>query len=93
MRPLPSKAKEPFAMHYLTTVNVGDGSRLCENSEVEFANRSFHLDIVSLKNKNADDRCQEPTIEKAILCLFGERAFSHSLGQKRISFAATAMSA
>jgi len=59
------------------------GSRLCENSEVQFACRRS-ISISSIwKTNSAGNHCREKTIEKPILRILGSCTFSHSLGQKR----------
>src|SRR5712671_1180569 len=73
--------------------DVGLGSRLCENSEIEFANRNFVSTSINLKNKSAGDGCREKTIEKTILRTFRAQTFSRSQGQKRKSRPCGGMSA
>jgi hypothetical protein len=64
-------------------VDVRNGSRPRENSEIEFGNGNFVLTSIILKNKSAGDGCRDKTIEKTILRTFRARTFSRSLGQKR----------
>jgi hypothetical protein len=61
--------------------DVGFGSWLRENSEIEFANGNFVLTSIILKNKSAGDSCRDKTIEKTIPRTFRARTFSRSLGQ------------
>jgi hypothetical protein len=61
------------------------GSRLRENSEIEFANGSFVSTSIDLKNKNAGDGYRDKTIEKTILRAFRARTFSRSQGHFRTS--------
>jgi hypothetical protein len=72
--------------------NVGSGSWLRENSEIEFANGNFVSTSINLKNKSAGDGCRNKTIEKAILRAFRARTFSRSLGHLRPIWAVRAMS-
>ena len=65
--------------------DVGFGSWLRENSEIEFANGNFVLTSIILKNKSAGDGCRDKTIEKTIPRTFRARTFSRSLGQSRRS--------
>jgi hypothetical protein len=62
-----------------------DGSRPCENSEIEFANGNFVSTSIILKNKSAGDGCPDKTIEKTILRTFRARTFSRSLGHFQTS--------
>jgi hypothetical protein len=63
--------------------DVGSGSWLRENSEIEFANRNFVSTSINLENKSAGDGCREKTIEKTILRTFRAQTFSRSQGQSR----------
>jgi hypothetical protein len=55
--------------------DVGFGSWLRENAEIEFANGNFVSTSINLKNKSAGDGCRDKTIEKTILRAFRARRF------------------
>jgi hypothetical protein len=59
------------------------GSRLCENSPVQFARRKFLLNLVNLKTESAGDTYPRKAIEKPVLRFLGSRTFSHGLGRER----------
>src|SRR5882724_3861654 len=61
------------------------GSRLCENSEVQFAWRNSVLVSLILEISCTDSLGQEKEIENIFLLVLGSRTFSHSLGQNRKS--------
>jgi hypothetical protein len=63
--------------------HVRNGSRPCENSEMEFADRKLISTSSILKTKDAGNHCREKTTEKTILRLSRARTFSHSLGHKQ----------
>jgi hypothetical protein len=67
------------------SADVESGSRLRQNSEVEFANGNFVSTSLDLKNKSAGDGCRNKTIEKAILRTFRPRTFSRNHVQSRTS--------
>ena len=58
--------------------NVSKGSRLCENSRVQFARRKF-FSIGESENKNAGDGYPMKAIEKLVLPFLGSHTFSHGL--------------
>src|ERR1700682_2784060 len=65
--------------------DVSNGSRLCENSEIQIACRnSVSVSLISEINCT-DSLCQEKAIENIFLLVLGFRTFSHSLGQSRRS--------
>ena len=59
------------------------GSRLCENSEVQFAWRNSVLVSLILEISCTDRLGQEKEIENIFLLVLGSRTFSHSLGHSR----------
>jgi hypothetical protein len=59
------------------------GSRLRENSEIEFANGNFVTTSIDLKNKSDGDGCRNKTIEKANSARFRARTFSRRQRQQR----------
>ncbi len=65
------------------TSKVRSGSRLCENSEVQFACRNSALVSLISEISCTDSLGQEKAIENIFLLVLGSRAFSHSLGQNR----------
>jgi hypothetical protein len=73
--------------------NVRNGSRLCENSEIQIACRnSISVSLISEINCT-DSSCRDKAVENIFLRLLGFRTFSHSLGQKRTWTCADARSA
>jgi hypothetical protein len=77
----PNRARRRNCKPPFSAEHVRNGSWLCENSEIDFANRNFVLTSINLKNKSAGDGCRDKTIEKTILRTFRARTFSRSLGQ------------
>src|SRR6266478_5489460 len=78
---------------YRINAYVRLGSRLCENSEVQFAWRKSVLVSLILEISCTDRLGQEKEIENIFLLVLGSRTFSHSLGQTRTSDCTIAMSA
>ena len=66
----------------IASTDVGFGSWLRQNAEIEFANGNFVSTSINLKNKSAGDGCRDKTIEKTILRAFRARTFSRSQGSK-----------
>src|SRR6266849_4672936 len=79
---LSSTIRRPIGDRLLRCSDVCCGSRLCENSEVQFACRRS-ISISSIwKTNSAGNHYREKTIEKTILRILGSCTFSHSLGHE-----------
>jgi hypothetical protein len=61
--------------------HVRVGSRLCENSDVELARRTFVS--ITLNRNSTGSHSRRWTREKTILRILCSRTFSHSLGHSR----------